>query len=318
MYVSLLLLAAAVSALFLIPFPMRVWAPFEIRPHAAASVYVEVPGRLVEIAVKPGDKVEPGDLIAQLENLDLKMKVAQLEGQRESLRAQLRGLQDLQPDPSRTQEASYQLAHTQEGLASVEKQLAEQLTDLNRLRVVAPVDGTVIPPPRTPERPGRDEVELPAWTGTPLDEKNLGATLSPEGPQNLICQIGDPNQWYAALVIDQDDVDLVQRGREVRLMLEESAYHVFVSIIAAAPTSEELTVAPPRLASTNGGPLPAQPNPDGTVRPLNTSYQAEARLDNSHGLLRNGLIGMARIEAQPRSLFWRLKRYIGRTFNFEL
>ena len=118
-------------------------------------------------------------------------------------------------------------------------------------------------------------------------------------------------------MIDQDDVDLVQGGEMVKLLLDESASDVFVSTIAN-PASDELAVAPPRLASTNRGPLPAQAGPDGTLRPLNTSYQAEAPLDNSSGLLRNGLTGRARIEARPRTLWWRLSRYFSRTFNFEL
>ena len=164
--------------------------------------------------------------------------------------------------------------------------------DLARLRIVAPRDGVVIPPPRVPERPEADEAELPSWTGTPLDERNLGATLSPEGQENLLCQIGDPNEWDAVLVIDQDDIDLVEEGgpKEVRLMFEEDAYHVFVSTVDE-PGADEMTMASPRLASTNGGPLAAQPNPDGSLKPLNTSYEAIARLHNPHGTLRNGLIG---------------------------
>jgi putative peptide zinc metalloprotease protein len=104
----------------------------------------------------------------------------------------------------------------------------------------------------------------------------------------------------------------------VRLMFEESAYHVFVTKMSAEPARDVMPTAPPRLASTNGGPLPAQPNPDGTVRPLNTSYQAEARLDNKLGLLRNGLIGRARIETEPRTIASRVGRYLMRTFNFDL
>ena len=106
-----------------------------------------------------------------------------------------------------------------------------------------------------------------------------------DGPQNLFCQIGDPNAWDAVLVIDQDDVDLVREGQEVRLMFEESAYHVFVSTIEQPAPRRRWTQAPPRLASTNGGPLPAKAEPDGTVRPLSTSYQAVAPLDNRSGLL---------------------------------
>jgi hypothetical protein len=118
------------------------------------------------------------------------------------------------------------------------------------------------------------------------------------------------------MTIDQNNFPVLE-GQQVDLMFEESANHVFVTTISNRAT-DALTNAPPRLASTNGGPLAAKANPDGTVRPLNTSYQASARLDNFTGLLRNGLIGRARIHTQPRTLFERLYRYFSRTFNFEL
>jgi putative peptide zinc metalloprotease protein len=317
MYISLALLAAAVSALFLVPLPSRVWAPFELQPHDAASVYVEVPGQLVKVHVKPGQRVEEGDPLVDLENLDLELEVAQLRGQRDSLAVRRDGLENLRFTTDKPEEVSLEAKSVAKQLSAVENQLKQKSNDLKRLHIVAPTAGTVIPPPRVEEPPGDKEVELPSWTGTPLDRTNLGASLSPDGPQNLLCQIGDPNEWDAVLVIDQDDVDLVQEGQEVKLMFEESAYHVFVSTIANR-ADDAMSSAPPRLASTNGGPLAAQPERDGTLRPLSTSYQAVARLDNSSGLLRNGLIGRARITTRPRPIAERVWRYLSRTFNFEL
>lgn len=185
------------------------------------------------------------------------------------------------------------------------------------MRIVAPVAGTVIPPPRVPDRPHGEDAELPGWTGTPFDESNLGAAMSADGPQNLFCQIGDPNAWEAVLVVDHDDVELVREGQTVRLMFEESAYHVFVTTIERS-SRDVMDEAPPRLASTNGGPLPAKAERDGRVRPLSTSSQASALVDNRSGLLRNGLVGRARIDVAPRTLAWRLYRYLSRTFNFDL
>jgi putative peptide zinc metalloprotease protein len=314
-YASLLLLAGVVSAILFIPFPLRVWAPFELQPHGAANVFVEVPGQLVELGVKAGDRVKKGDLIARLMNPDLQLQVAQREGERNTYQAQIDSLEQMRA--TNAGEVAGQLDVLRERLAGVEAELREMRADLERLTILAPRDGVVIPPPRVPERPEMDEVELPSWTGTPLDERNLGATLRPEGQESLLCQIGDPEEWDALLVIDQDDVRLVEAGQEVRLMFEESAYHVFVSKLEQS-ASDELTSAPPRLASTNGGPLAAQPNPDGTLKPLNTSYQAVVRLNDPHGMLRNGLIGWARIEAAPRTLAWRIMRYLSRTFNFEI
>jgi hypothetical protein len=100
-------------------------------------------------------------------------------------------------------------------------------------------------------------------------------------------------------------------------MFEESAYHVYVSKLER-PADDAMPEAPPRLSSTNGGMLPSKADPDGSVRPLSTSYQAVAPLDNRNGLLRNGLVGRGRIETAPRTLAQRVYRYFSRTFNFEL
>ena len=64
--------------------------------------------------------------------------------------------------------------------------------------------------------------------------------------------------------------------------------------------------------------MPAQADPDGVVRPLATSYQADVPLDNELGLFRNGLIGQARIKTAPRTLGSRIWRYLSRTFNLDL
>jgi putative peptide zinc metalloprotease protein len=214
-------------------------------------------------------------------------------------------------------DASVKIAGAKERLSSVENELAKKQKDLEQLRLVAPRAGTVSPPPRVRDRSTLDDAELTGWSGTPLDPENLGAMLSSEGQQNLFCQIGDANAWDAVLVIDQDDVELVREGQPVRLMFEESAYHVYVSRLER-PADDAMPYAPPRLASTNGGSLPAKAEPDGSVRPLSTSYQAVAPLDNRNGLLRNGLVGRARIETAPRTLSQRVFRYLSRTFNFDL
>jgi len=223
LYITLALLAGAVASLFLVPLPMRVIAPFELQPHNVDSVYVEVPGRLVQLAVEPGQQVKKGDLIMQLENLDLELTIAQLRGEQAALETELANLDSLMFQPSKAEEAAERYDTARKQLGGVTEQLAQKEADLARLQIVAPRDGTVIPPPRTPERPDSGGAELGGWTGSPLDERNLGASFSPQGQQNLICMIGDPNEWDATMIIDQNDSDLVKEGQEVKLMFEESA-----------------------------------------------------------------------------------------------
>lgn len=317
MYVSLALLGCVGAAVFFVPLPSRVSALFELQPRNAASVYIEAPGKLVRVLVKPGDHVEAGQLLAELENLGLKYDVERLRGQRVMLEAQIAGFKKLMFIPAKAEEASGKLGNAEEQLVAINDQLRKKQRDLEQMRIVAPAAGTIIPPPRARDRARHEDAELPMWSGTPFDPGNLGANMSSDGPQNLFCQIGDPNAWEALLVIDQDDVDLVREGQQVRLMFDESAYHVYVSTITQSST-DVMDQAPARLASTNGGPLPAKAEPDGTVRPISTSSQAVAPLDNSSGLLRNGLIGRARITTEPRTLSQRIGRYLSRTFNFKI
>jgi putative peptide zinc metalloprotease protein len=315
MFATVAVLAAAAAALCLIPFPSSIVCPFEVQPYAAVSVYVEVEGVLRKPALPPGTRVAQGDLIAELDNVDLRLEVARLRGEAATQEVELTSLRNL-----RTHDEQYalQLEVASEKLAATVDQLAQKETDLRRLRIVAPAAGVIIPPARVPEQGRQDEVQLASWTGSPLDPHNVGATFSPGGSQNLLCSIGDPEQWEAVIVVDQDDVDLVQEGQAARLLLEEAAWHEFAGVIAYR-AADAMETAPARLASTSGGPLPCETDPlTGNVRPLSTSYQAVVRLDNASGLIRNGLTGRARIDTGPRTLVSRLWRYFSRTFNFDL
>lgn len=315
MFASLALLAGLVSCAFLIPFPSSVLCNFELQPRGATSVYVEVAGKVEEILVQPGQKVVDGELLVKLKNVDLDIEITQLKGERAKLEEELKTLDRINFND---ETAGLRLEAVRESLKSTNEQLEQKLRDAKRLEIEAPVAGTIIPPPLKKERASEQRVSLASWSGSPLEKKNVGATLTPDDQHNLLCQIGDPNAWDAVLVIEQTDLDLVVPGQEVKLMFEESANHVFVSKIEDI-ADDEMEGLSPRLASTSGGPIPAQTDPtDGVVRPLTTSYQADVPLDNSLGLFRNGLVGQARITTSPRTLASRLGRYLRRTFRFDL
>jgi len=314
MFATLGLLAALVSGAFWIPFPSSVMCSFELQPHDATSVYVEVEGKVEEILVEPGQHVAEGDLLVRLSNLDLKIEITQLRGELAAMQEELNTLEQINFNQS---QAGLQLDAVRESIAAIDEQLAKKIRDAERLEIRATASGTVIPPPPKRESTSNQHASLASWSGSPLQKKNLGATYSPDDQHNLLCQIGDPQAWDAVLVIDHRDLDLIASQQEVRLMFKESPYHVFVSHVKDIADDEMEAIAP-RLASTSGGPVPAQADPEGVVRPLSTSYQAAVPLENSLGLFRNGLIGQARIKTTPRTLASRLGRYLRRTFSFDL
>jgi putative peptide zinc metalloprotease protein len=311
MYATLGLIAAAVLGVLMVPLPSHVYCDLVVQPRGAASVYVEQAGVLEEMFVEPGDQVEKGQPVAQLSNVDVDFSIADLTGQRDIYQAQLEGLTRLSFED---QSASARVNEVTESLKSVEQQLKQRQDDREKLRLVAPRAGTVLPPAIVPEQSRGDE-QLPTWSGYPFDRENIGATML---TGTKMCQVGDPRRLEARLVIDQNDVPLVAPGQSVEILLAQSAQHVLEGKIENVST-ENLKDSPQNLSSLHGGPLATQMDSSGVARPLSPVYEAVVPLpEDEQGVLRIGLTGQAKITTAPRTLGSRLWRYFSRTFNFDL
>jgi putative peptide zinc metalloprotease protein len=312
MYMSIGLLTAAIAAIALIPLPSHVYCPVEVQARGAESVYVFVGGMLEDLYVKPGDKVTKGQPLAQLSNDEVDISIAKLMGDKETYTAQLEGLRRASLEDRR---ASVQVRPVSEALASVNEQLEQAEEDKSKLQLVAPRDGTVLPPPLV-ENKTQGDVSLASWSGSPFDRANRGAFLA---PGTKLCEIGEPNRLEARLIIDQDDWGFVHPGQRAEIMLDQSAEYVYVSKVERRGT-ETVKESPTHLSSLHKGPLPTQMGPDGVARPLTPVFDALVPMpeEDPHELLRIGLIGRAKITTAPRTIAERLYRYFMRTFNFEL
>ena len=283
----------------------------EIKPRNAKLVYVEVPGQLTEVCVKPGQFVRQGTVLARLSSFDLELTVAELEGKREQYQARLNGLRHAGSDD---EDAAAELPQVREMIKMLEDQLVQRRADVARLTLIAPIDGTVLPPP---ENSGRSESpgDLKSWTGTPFAKKNLGATL-PES--TVFCEIGDPHQMEADLIIDQDDLEFVMEDQSVAIKLDELPHRTFHSSIVEI-AKIDLKVMPKSLSSKAGGDTATKTDEaSGAEKPFSTSYQALAPLDDPEGILANGLKGQAKISTNWQTLGRQARRYLSRTFNFRL
>jgi putative peptide zinc metalloprotease protein len=285
-------------------------------------VYVDVPGRLESIPenVKEGQRIgldQP--LLATLVNPDLELAVVKLRGQLRQTEARELALKRERFGDDR---AFLQLKQIEEIKTAVKQQLEEQERELERLNIVAPVAGVIIPAPPRPSRPQAGR--LPTWTGSPLDRKNLGAAFA---ESDLICHIGDPNDLEALLVVDQADIELVEQAMlddddppDVDLQLDAYPGKTLTSRIVEL-ARVDLKVSPASLSSQAGGTLNTKTDPTGVQRPMSTSYQARVPLDDQgdlHGLLCTGLRGRAKVHTRKQSLGKRMYRYLARTFHFDM
>jgi putative peptide zinc metalloprotease protein len=306
--ISLGVLAVLVAAVTLVPLPHRVICPLEIKAHGAVPVYVEVAGNLRKLHVRRGSQVQAGDQLAELESVDLELEIAQLRSQRDQQAIQLG---TLKRQRFLDAQALGEVPQIEERLASTEKQLSKRLADRERLVILAPVAGSILPPPHVEEKEPHDG-KLRGWVGTPLEETNVGCRLD---TKTLLCQVGDPQQLEAVLVIDQSDLEFVRTGDRVELKLDELPGQTLTGTIAGI-SQMEMRATPSGLSVKAGGELATKTDESGVERPQSTSYQAQVLLEDEEGLLRLGLRGRAKIHTGSRTLAQRAWRYFSHTFRF--
>ena len=221
-----------------VPLPHSVICTLEIQARDAQPVYVDVAGKLVSLDVKPGQQVAAGQQLAQLRSIDIDLEIAKLEGSVNEYQHAAR-----EPDAaerSRSAAPPPRFRRSKRRSKTVEDQLKEKTRDQERLRLVAPAAGTVLPPPLTPRREDADE-KLPTWSGTPLGSARTSARYLEPGV--LFCQVGDPKRLEAVLVVDQADRNLIREGQSVDIKLEGFPSTTLHSKIAEIAESE-LKVTP--------------------------------------------------------------------------
>ena len=307
---------AVVVFVFAVPLPYHIDCTLTVVPVDAKRIFVKVPGRLEVMLVKSGSRIVKDQEIAKFENIDLQLAVTQLEGQLEQAETQLRSLRRQRAND---RAVGSQIAPLEELKTTLQKQLKEKEGQLKNLVVTSPVEGVVIP--AEPRRaPSTQDGRLPSWTGTLLEERNQGAHVT---PSEMICQVGDPDRLQAELVIDQNDIELINKEQRVEIILDALPGLDFETTIDEIASSD-LKVSPASLASQLGGDLNTAQDSSGVLRPISTSYQAKTEqleLPSSAGSsssLQIGWRGSAKIHVQDTTLGSRLKRFLVRTFHFEL
>ena len=306
--ITLAVLGAVVAFIVFCPLPYQVTCPVEIKPRDADPVYIDVAGVLEEVNVKPWDKVAAGDKLGRLSNSDLEFEILELKSNLARQEIQVEVLQSARKhEPS----AVHELLEVEEMIASLEEQLAQKNEEYKRLQLVARSSGTILPPPSMNRNQNRQGA-LPQWSGSPLNPENLGAYIA----STLFCQIGDPGAWEAELVIEQDYIEFIRENQEVAIKLDVMPYATLYSTIEEI--GPEMEFSSRQLSSKTGGDLMTKQDATGAERPINTSFQARAPLEDPDGNLVQGLRGTAKIYADWQPLGKRLWRFLVRTFNFDL
>jgi putative peptide zinc metalloprotease protein len=319
---SLAVVAALIAVFLFVPLPFHITCNFDVKPRDAKTVYAAVDGHLQDVYVVAGKYVQKGEQLAKLENVELRLNLARLQGELRELEAKKKVLEKQQRVDETAGLSLNQLAEQETALRGV---IEERERELANLDVKATIAGTILPVVDKPERESPDG-QLPGWSGSALHPKNRGAFLA---ASDRICQIGDPKQLVAEMIVDQSDVEIVraaflerqrkeQPGVPVVLMLDSLPGKTFESEIEQIPLAE-LKETPLGLSTHAGGDVDSVADPQtGMPRPVSTSYLAIAGLPDTQGNLQLGMRGKAKLYTGWQPLSRRLYRFVKRTFHFEL
>lgn len=304
-----LLVALLLTVLFL-PLPHRIHGSLELQLRDPQRVFVDTPGIFTSAAVAYGTKAAPGDVIARLKNNEVELELEKLGAERIGIQSQLTSLhRERFEDP----ELGRSLREVEKVLVSVEEQLVRKQLDRERLTPKSVRAGTVYPPPEISTTASSD-TELRNWRGHPLDLENIGCTFD---TGVLLCEIGDPHQWEALIVVEQDDIEFIRNGDEAEILFDAIPDQVWCGSVDQVGLGA-LDYVPPRLAGQAGGEMATRKNDAGHDRPWNTSYLVRVRVDDPAGRLRLGLRGAARIHVASETLSTKISRWGARTFQFRL
>ena len=309
--VSFALLAVLIFGIMLVPIPHYVYCSFYTQGANAENVFVDMPGTLENVLIDENTPVQAGQPIVELSNLELCIQLHSLLTECEL--AQVRR-DNLMRSASADGAQSLGLKSAKRAYKTAYESYRQRFEDLSRLTVRAPVSGLLISPPLTAPS-DQDEKTLEQWQGSPLDKKNLGATLV---QSTLVGQvIPDPKKLEAVLAVDQADVEFIKKEQPVELLVSQVPCEIFHSEIKLV-TPNEMRDTPRALSSKNGGDIVTVTARSGEEVPTSTKFLVKVNLENDEQLVVPGSTGVAKIRAGSQTVGRRIWRLASRTFQFEL
>ena len=297
---------ALVAAVVILAWPVNYYVrtPLVLLPTDAARVYATVDGTL-RTALPAGHAVAANEPVATLANSGVEIELARLVGEHELARVRLDNLEKLRGVDS---EAAAKIPAARAEVADLAERVADRRHDAERLTLVAPTAGVMIPAPALEQRTPKDG-RLPTWSGALLDQRNRGARVE---PGTLICLVGDPAKLSAVLLVDDTDVARLATGQNVRMILEQAPGQVLAGEVVDVARRDAETTNSAMTARADLAPLFAGLAPPGRDE---AHYQVRVRLDGPTQPLAIGGRGEAKIAAERITLARWLARYFAQTFR---
>jgi RND family efflux transporter MFP subunit len=175
-----------------------VYATGLVEPSLEIRIAPRTAGRIVELLVDEGDTVRTGQLLARLEDADLRASVAELQSRVDYARAQYQRNTELRRSALISQDA---LDRARTDLAAAEATLRRAREQLGFMRLVAPAAGRLI----------RRDGEIGEYV--PVNQ--------------VLFYMAGPAPLRITADVDEEDVPRVQRGQRVLIRVDAFPDKVF-------------------------------------------------------------------------------------------
>lgn len=308
-WASGLVVAGALALVLWLPLPDYVRGPLETLPKDAAFVYCKAPGRLKALHVRPGETVQAGDAILELENVDLEIACGERSIELARVEAELR---QLRSDRLRDPRQDRRLAETIERSVALKNELRQLAIQRAELIVRAPRSGTLFATPNWKSAGEKPTEELAERSGAIFDPANDGLPIE---KGELICLIGDATLREAQVLVEQADVERVAAGQPATLLLYGRMDDWAESAVASVSPADADRIST-RLTTAAGGDLAAVATEDGGSRPTLPAFEVRVPIDEASDAIGVGIRGRARILTGYASPGQRAMRFLSQTFFF--
>ncbi len=260
-----------------IPWPHRVELPAVLEPVSVQRIAAPVGAQMLQIMVKDGEHVEPGDILFKLHSpkLSLDLVKTQTNIDLSSLRRSRRVADQLDRNAA--------IVIDQE-LSSLEEQMAGLHRIEGELTVRARVAGVM--------RDIVPDLHVEQWV---------------EKGQELALVVSDGAHQVRGYV-PEDFVAAIKPGAAGQFIPDEPLTRKSDVILASISAGGVYALDLPYLASTNGGSIAVNEDKDKRAIPVEAQYQFTMTIDAVLPVTMPVLRGMVRIDASPESLLERMGR----------
>ncbi len=200
------------------PFPRRIPAIGVIRPVSVQAIVATNPGSIVQ-AFRPGEKVESGATVLQLQDTQLDQRLLNLQNRIETLKVKTKAIQVKRTQYENSAETLLLLKQVQESFQNEWEQIKQQKSSLN---LTATSAGEFIPDPLLYKKqlPANQQSELEKHLrGTSLLDQDYRGAFIPEGTR--IGVIAKPATYEVLLAIEEHWARNVETDADVLIFSHE-------------------------------------------------------------------------------------------------